>query len=218
MLPGSSCAFFLGAALRYAERGRMRWPVILALLHLIAIAPLGAQPAPAASPGATEAPSVLTTLVTIPSGDLRRVSLPRMGSGASLEVSYHALSPEAPVELELLRRERGGEGKPVFRHHGRIPVTADGRFQYSVPEAGDFLLVLRQTERTGKTARVHLQVRIQGASTTVATEVRTLPRETRIAVAIFSVGFLWTTLLVCGVPVIRAFRSRKTPSSHLWYG
>jgi hypothetical protein len=195
----------------------MRWPALLISLLLTVAWPLAAQDAPVTQPGQPRVVSVLNTVVSIPSGDLRRVSLPRLAAGASLQVEFRMFSPELPVEMELLRRERGGEGKAVFRHYGRVPLTASGDFRYAIPESGDYVLALRQVERTGRSARVQLQVRIRSASQPVAPMVHTLSREKRIAVAIFSLGFLWTTLLVCGMPIIRAFRSRRRPSSPPWY-
>lgn len=196
----------------------MRWPTILMLLHCIAAQSLTGQPAVRAqAPRHTETLSVINTVVSIPTGDLRRVSLPRLRAGASLQVEFHSLSPALPVEMELLRREGGEEGKTVFRHYGRISLTARGDFRYPIAESGDYLLALRQTERSGRTARVQLRVHVRTRAQSKAPAVYTLSHEKRIAVTIFSVGFLWTTLLVCGVPIVRAFRSRKRPSSPPWY-
>jgi hypothetical protein len=205
----------------------MRLSAILIPLLLVVAWPLAAQnaqpqqPRPSHTrppqPRQSEIVSVLNTVVTVPSADLRRLSLPRLTAGSHLQVEFRAFSPELPVEMELLRRERGGEGKAVFRHYGRVPLSAGGDFRYAIPESGDYVLALRQVERTGRSARVQLQVRIRVPSQPAAPTVYTLSREKRIAVAIFSAGFLWTTLLVCGMPIIRAFRSRRRPSSPPWY-
>jgi hypothetical protein len=190
---------------------------ILIPLLLFVTWPLAAQNAAAPDARQSEIESVLNAVVSVPSADLRRLSLPRLTAGSHLQVEFRAFSPELPVEMELLRRERGGEGRAVFRHYGRVPLTASGDFRFAIPESGDYVLALRQVERTGRAARVQLHVRVGEARRAAAATVHTLSREKRIAVAIFSVGFLWTTLLVCGMPIIRAFRSRRRPSSPPWY-
>ena len=162
--------------------------------------------------------TVLHSRVLIPPRELRRVNLAHLPKGAELLVEYGAEVPGRRIQLELLRRNGAGEGNDAYRNIRRLPLDSEGTLRYSVESEGDYIVALRQAE--GARAPLHVQLRVELSKRSPATRpsIQTLSHEKRLAVAIFSLGFLWTTVVLCGVPILRAFRSRRKREVHPWYG
>lgn len=222
----------------------MRVLAAIAVCFLLSLPPLLGQDAVAkTAQGETETVVVLRATVEVPPNDLRRIRLPRARMGASVLValdagagdstSLHGSEPEGPAaggaggapdgsaanpfEVEILRREVTWWGKVRFRQMQAAVIATKGDLDFQIPDDSEYQVALRQVGDSKRPARIALQVELRGAGETLAPKVRTLSRERRIAVAVFSLGFLWTTLVICGVPLIRAFRSRRTPPSPPWY-
>ncbi len=121
------------------------------------------------------------------------------------------------IQVEILRRNDAKPGKVSYRQMQPALIGEQGELQFQIPDEGEYVVAVRQAGAPRDTAHVSLHVEVRGRGGVLAPKAQTLSRERRIAVAVFSLGFLWTALMVCGVPIIRAFRSRRTPPSPPWY-
>ncbi|MCC6263283.1 MAG: hypothetical protein IT169_06880 [Bryobacterales bacterium] len=213
--------------MRYAERESMRVLAAIAVYFLLACPALHGQDAPAK--GASETVVVLKSTVTIPANDLRRVRLPRVRAGAILTVQFQvepgpAAAGEAPgvprtdaLEVEILRREMGNWRRSHLRPVQPSLVATQGELRFRIEDEREYLVVVRQAGDAKSPVQAAFQIELRGPAGTLVPSVRTLSKEKRTAVTVFSLGFLWTALMVCGVPIIRAFRSRRTPPLPPWY-
>lgn len=120
-------------------------------------------------------------------------------------------------QVEILRRNGEKLGKVSYRQMQPALIAEQGELQFQIPDEGEYVVSVQQAGHRRDTAYVSLQVEVRGAGGVLVPQAQTLSRERRIAVAVFSLGFLWTTLMVCGVPLIRAFRSQRRPPSPPWY-
>ncbi len=212
------------------ETVRLRNRISLAgILSLLLPLLASAQPIPA--PG--DAPAAIhyaeTHQVDLPSGDPRRLRLPLLRAGTVLELSVRAgTETDADslewVQMELLRDDQlpqtGDSGRPrrgVLQPVLRIAGTGKTPVRFRVPWDGNYLVVLRQSHPKGQPVALEVDVRLRRTPET-PTEPFVLSSSTRRAVAIFSGGLLWTTLWLCGVPIIRAFRSRSRRAAPPWFG
>jgi|GEM_PF-2545989 len=161
------------------------------------------------------------------------------GSGTKQTIQVEVLRPqraEAPNE----KAARGTPMESVLRTEWRGPVADTPRtttspatsgardetqarrrdvIRYRAVREGRYVVVLRENSKARQDAKVRLRVTIDRPIVprlTIAPP-KTLPDDTRFAVAVFSFGLLWTTLLLCGWPIIRAFRSEKRHSEQFWY-
>lgn len=162
--------------------------------------------------------------VQLPSRDPRRVTLPAVHPGTVILVEAlpsqdEAGLPPGALQIEILRRETAADSpaasalESVYLFHG----SPDGPLRYRVTRAGQYLVAVRQAGTGAADAAIRLRVRMERApSRPPRPAPRTLPEDTRIAVGVFSAGLLWTTLLLCGVPIIRAFRSRRRSGGPPW--
>jgi hypothetical protein len=198
----------------------MRGPFCFPLLLAVFCGPLLAQsdtvPILGEVPG--NRITVLHSRVLIPPRELRRVSLAELPKGAELFVEYRAEVPGRQIQLEVLRRDGVGEGNRAFRNLRRLPLDSQGTLRYSVESEGDYIVALRQAEGAKSPLHVELRVELSQGAVAPRPQIQTLSHEKRLAVAIFSLGFLWTTVVLCGVPILRAFRSRRKREVHPWYG
>ncbi len=222
--------------LRYAERESMRVIAMIAACFLLAQAVLRGQGAPAK--GAAEAVVLLKSTVKIPPNDLRRVRLPRVKAGAILTVQFQVApggaagqmgdgqagaggAPETgedhALEVEILRRELGSWGKIQLLPMQPALIATRGELQFRIPDEREYLVAMRLGGEAKRPVEAAFHIELRGAEGTLVPTVQTLSKEKRTAVTVFSLGFLWTALMVCGVPIIRAFRSRRTPPSPPWY-
>ncbi len=193
---------------------------------------------PSLQPGKTSAqttPGAGTVLfatrhqVALPAGDPRRLRLPLVKAGTLVELDVQpAVGTDATrlhsVELELLRDDRTPESQhsargmrstalqPVLRSTG----PWQSPLQYRAPWDGQYLVVLRQTNGQRRTINLVVSAKLYRASNSPS-EPYMLNTATRVAVAVFSGGLLWTTLLLCGLPIIRAFRLRRRLPEPPWY-
>lgn len=222
----------------------MRVLAAIAVCFLLALPALvGQDTIEKPAQGETETVVVLRATVEVPPNDLRRIRLPRAQKGASVLVTLRAETGDStardgsgangpaaggtggprdgsaanPFEVEILRREATWWGKVGFRQMQTALIATEGNLDFQIPDDSEYQVALRQVGDAKRPARIALQVELRGTGEALAPKVRTLSRERRIAVAVFSLGFLWTTLVICGVPLIRAFRSRRTPPSPPWY-
>jgi hypothetical protein len=207
----------------------MRVFAAIVFCFLLAIPRLNGQDAPATpDPQDLEKVTVLSATVEIPPNDLRRVRLPRLRAGDSVMVEFHTVpatptgaSPardaDGPFEVEILRREESRRGKVSYRQLHPVLLATQGDLHYRIPDDGDYVVALRRAGNATRPAQIALRVQVGQATEAALPKVKTLSRERRIAVAVFSLGFLWTTLMICGVPLIRAFRSRRRQTLPSWY-
>ncbi|MDZ7637047.1 MAG: hypothetical protein U5J83_02135 [Bryobacterales bacterium] len=199
----------------------MRLVLAIAFIGMSAASSLLAQIGSPEQERPVQATTVLNATVDIPPNDLRRVRLPRLSEGAIVLVEFRpaaaADGPRVPVEIEILRRDELGKGKVGYRSMRPSLLAMQGELNYRVPEDGDYVVALRQAGRASRPARVTLHVQLRQPAAPPPPPVKTLSREKRIAVTVFSLGFLWTTLAICGVPLIRAFRSRRRRPSPPWF-
>ncbi len=119
--------------------------------------------------------------------------------------------------VEILRRDDAKLGKVSYRQVQPALIAEQGELQFQIPDEGEYVVTVRQAGPPRDTADISLQVEVRGDGGAIVPQAQTLSREKRIAVAVFSLGFLWTTLVICGVPLIRAFLSRRRPPSPPWY-
>jgi hypothetical protein len=164
--------------------------------------------------------------VYLPPGDPRRVTLPDLQSGTVIivEVLPQVADAGAPVHsvgVEILRRTRQTNqtaGVSLYESAHLAKGRHEEPIRFPVKVDGNYLVAVRCDEdaESGASVRLRVQVDRQNSRAAKAT-VYTLPDDTRVAVAVFSAGLLWTTLLLCGVPIIRAFRSRRRNATPPWF-
>lgn len=160
---------------------------------------------------------VIQRVISLPPQDVRRVTLSNLAAGSVIHVRFDSLTPTRPAQVELLLREQNGSGT-AYRSLRLVGPTERGQLRFPVPEAGTYLITVRQPANAKRPINLGLEITLELPSPAATPAPRTLPTGTRIAVAVFSFGFLWTTLLLCGAPIIRAFRRRRTPQPQIWYG
>lgn len=169
----------------------------------------------------------------IPAGDLRRLTLPRLRSGTLVNIEIQAADSTQSVDMHSLQLEilQGSAGLPADDRPGGIPSLSrawdsvllyagpwDKPIRYRAVRDGVCVIVLRQRDRQGSTLALKIRVHLQGGAAASQPEAPyELSRETRTAVAVFSAGLLWTTLLLCGAPIMRAFRDRRRRPEPPWY-
>lgn len=197
-------------------RGAFCFPLLLAILCAPLLAQFDTVPILGEVPG--NRITVLHSRVLIPPRELRRVSLAELPKGAELFVEYRAEVPGRQIQLEVLRRDGVGEGNRAYRNLRRLPLDSQGTLRYSVESEGDYMVALRQAEGAKSPLHVELRVELSQGAVAPRPQIQTLSHEKRLAVAVFSLGFLWTTVVLCGVPILRAFRSRRKREVHPWYG
>ena len=230
---------------RYSGRESMRVVAAIAACLLFASLALRGQSAlEELSRERTGTLFLVDETVDVPPDDFRRLRLPRVRAGAVLWVKFRTVpeaaqasrSSDADVptasaggdreagengiggfQVEILRRNDAKLGKVSYRQMRPALIAEQGELQIQIPDEGEYVVTVRQAGTSLNSAHASLQVEVRGAGGALAPKAQTLSRERRIAVAVFSLGFLWTTLMVCGVPIIRAFRSRRTPPSPPWY-
>ena len=172
----------------------------------------------------------------LPSGDLRRITLPRVKAGTMIVLEAETEQSGPSMDLRNLRIEILHD--PSALADSALAAEADGRgkrrsqmrsmavyagpwdpaLRFRTPQDGRYVVVLRQQNAEGTPLPLSLRVRLLPSPVTAkVTEPITLPQNTRSAVAIFSAGLLWTTLLLFGTPVIRAFRSRRRQEGPPWF-
>lgn len=172
---------------------------------------------------------VLEREVSLPSGDPRRITLPRMNAGTRIEVMVTPAGASETNDLRDVQVEILRDDAPVSetkRRDGRSAVGFQSvllstgpwatPIRYEAPWDGHYLVVLRQSNPNGKSMGLHVITHLR-TGPAKSPEVYTLPPGTRTAVAVFSAGLLWTTLLLCGAPILRAFRSRRNFEEPPWF-
>ncbi|MCW5963149.1 MAG: hypothetical protein KIT83_03845 [Bryobacterales bacterium] len=172
---------------------------------------------------------VLERTVNLPSGDPRRITLPRVNAGTRIEVMVTPADAAETTDLHNVQVEILRDDAHVTETKRRPSRSAASLqsvllstgpwatpIRYQAPWDGHYLVVLRQSNASRAAIPLHVQARLQ-AGRMNSPEVYTLPPETRTAVAVFSAGLLWTTLLLCGAPIIRAFRSRRNFEEPPWF-
>ncbi len=168
--------------------------------------------------------SVFDQQVELPPGDPRRVTVPEVGVGSLIVVDLlpAADTPNpSDIRLEILRRtadENQRPGRSAFESVYLQQGLAPDPVRFPVKTSGRYIVAVRQGENgvPGAAIRFRVQVERPTSASPAKPQPRTLPEDTRIAVGVFSAGLLWTTLLLCGVPIIRAFRSRRRRLEHPW--
>lgn len=170
--------------------------------------------------------TVFNHSVTLPPRDPRRVTLRDLEPGTVILVEVLPASAEVPsaaaeMRVEILRRtrfnSRDARVSAFESVHLQRGVTSDP-IRYPVEEKGDYLVAIQWDGDSAPGTTIRLLVQVdQAVKRSPKPPVYTLPTDTRIAVAVFSAGLLWTTLLLCGVPIIRAFRSRRRNAAPPWF-
>lgn len=171
--------------------------------------------------------------VQLPSGDPRRISLPHLEADTEIQVRVEAIPGQQQplpehLRVEILRYDPAAPERPSQSEGDGlrlIPLAKNPLpepFHFQVPRDGHYMVVLHQRNAQRATADLLVQVRLRRPERSVqsrreAPAPYTLPPSARIAVAVFSAGLLWTTLLLCGAPIVRAFRSRRTPEEPPWF-
>lgn len=171
----------------------------------------------------------LERAVDLPSGDPRRITLPLMKAGAWLEVHVEPAAGTKSsmlrhVQVEILRddsalldgRRKRTQSLADLQSVALSTGPWEQPVRYRAPWDGRYVVVLRQTNPSRETIPLEVRTNLYRQQT-AKPSVYTLPAGTRTAVAVFSGGLLWTVLLLCGTPIIRAFRSRRTTPEPPWY-
>lgn len=185
-----------------------------------------AQPAPDGQPDVLFAEK---HRLELPTGDPRRLRLPLLKAGTLLELSVRSVADASTtslewVEVELLRDDRlprdhrgGRSGPRTLQSVLRSGGPWDSPIEFRAPWDGNYVVVLRQSHPQAQVMKLEVEARLRRTSETRAEPV-VLSDSTRRAVAVFSGGLLWTMLWLCGVPLMRAFRSRNRRATPPWYG